>query len=106
MFVGGVHPSADILLYQRTSCYGRKRYRFMPSGEVARTATIGAFAPRKCLFVNIDHDLASGVTAFERAIGFANGRPREMSGIDVGRDLAGFNQPCCVAQDVAAMGSA
>ena len=56
--------------------------------------------------MQFDHDLAGGVVMFDRAIGFANGRQREMPGIDAGRDQACFNQPCRLAQDVAVMGAA
>jgi hypothetical protein len=58
------------------------------------------------LRVGIDHDLAGGGVIFECAIGFANGRQLEMPGIDPCRDLAGFDQPCRFAQDVAVMRAA
>jgi hypothetical protein len=35
--------------------------------------------------VEFDHDLAGGGIAFNRAIGFGDGRQREMPGIDAGR---------------------
>jgi len=56
--------------------------------------------------VDVDHDLADGIVAFERAIRLANARQREMSGIDTGRELAGLDQPGRFAQDVAVMRAA
>ena len=58
---------------------------------------------RHGLPVDVDHDLAGGIVAFERAIRLANRRQREMSGIDAGRELASLDQPGRFAQDVAVM---
>ena len=55
---------------------------------------------------DVDHDLAGGIVAFERAIRLANRRQRETSRIDAGRELAGLVQPGRFAQNVAVMRAA
>src|SRR5450631_1249947 len=85
--------------------------QLMRTGSLALNPLCQAFCPippsrTGWSWLDVDHDLARRIVAFERAIGVVDRRQREMPGIDARRDLAGSDQPGRLAQDLALVGTA